>query len=254
MAEIVRKSLINRSALGFWCVNAVQGCSHGCRYPCHAFLNAQRFGRVRDYGEWCVPRPVSNALDLLDKELRKRSRPDRIHLSLTTDPFMMGQPEICELSIRIIERINHCGIPCTILTKGILPIELGDHGRFHPGNIYGISLVSCNESFRKRWEPAASTYAKRIESLRVLHERGCLTRVQIEPYPTPTVVEQDVRLILCEVGFVDSVYFSGWNYNTWVVRSTNTSVYYASQARIVRRFCCERGIDCEVGCERMPNG
>jgi hypothetical protein len=33
METIERKTLLNKSGLGFWCINAVQGCSHGCRYP-----------------------------------------------------------------------------------------------------------------------------------------------------------------------------------------------------------------------------
>ncbi len=35
MEQIRRKSLLYRSGLGFWCVNHVQGCAHGCRRLVH---------------------------------------------------------------------------------------------------------------------------------------------------------------------------------------------------------------------------
>jgi DNA repair photolyase len=52
METIRRKSLLYRSGLGFWCVNPVQGCAHGCRYPCYASLMARRYGRARDEADW----------------------------------------------------------------------------------------------------------------------------------------------------------------------------------------------------------
>jgi DNA repair photolyase len=99
METITRKSLIYKSGLGFYCLNHVQGCSHGCRYPCYAFSMAKHYGRAANYGEWRRPKLAANALELLDKELpRLRTKAARIssgedfriHLCLTTDPFMVG--------------------------------------------------------------------------------------------------------------------------------------------------------------------
>ena len=64
---------------------------------------------------------------------------------------MMGHPEVGALSLAIIERINQSGISCSILTKGVLPDELANRPRFPADNVYGISLVSLDESFRRRW-------------------------------------------------------------------------------------------------------
>lgn len=247
MDTIERKSLINKSGLGFWCVNAVQGCAHGCRYPCHAFLLARRYGRVSDYAAWRVPKLVGNALRLLDTELRRKRGIDCVHLSLTTDPFMVGYPEVSELSLRIIERVNAAGIPCSILTKGILPPELSDTRRFHPDNTYGISLVSLDEAFRSKWEPGASPYAVRIEAARALHRSGRRTRVHIEPFPTPVFVKQDVGALLARVDFVEHVYFGGWNYNAMARDFEGCAAFYEDQARAVRRFCEARGIACDLG-------
>jgi len=52
-----------------------------------------------------------------------------VHLCFTTDPFMCGYEEIKTMSLTAIEKLNASGIKCTVLTKGLLPIELA---RFLP--------------------------------------------------------------------------------------------------------------------------
>jgi DNA repair photolyase len=244
---IERKTLLYKSGLGFYCINHVQGCSHGCRYPCYAYLMAKHHGRVSRYPQWRRPRIVGNALELLDRELKKkRVLPPEVHLCLTTDPFMVGHPEVGAMSLAIVERLNRSGIPCSVLTKGRLPAELADRRRFPCDNTLGISLVSLDEGFRREWEPGAAPYAERIAALRRLHDTGCRTLAHIEPYPTPSIIVQELSEILAEVKFVDHVLFGGWNYSSRVKQDRGTEAFYRSQRSIVRRFCAEHGIDCEV--------
>jgi DNA repair photolyase len=244
---IERKSLLYKSGLGFHCINHALGCSHGCRYPCYAFLMARRHGRVRDYAEWRRPRIVGNALALLERELdKKRVAPSRVHLCLTTDPFMVGHPDVGALSLAIVERLNRSAIPCSLLTKGRLPVELADCRRFPCDNMHGISLVSLDEGFRREWEPGAAPQAARIAALRRLHEAGRRTLVHIEPYPTPSIFGQDLSRILTEVGFVDQIFFGGWNYSSRVSQDGADAAFYLRQSSTVRRFCAQHGIDCEL--------
>jgi DNA repair photolyase len=241
---VLRKSLLNESALGFLCVNHVQGCSHGCLYPCYAFSMAKGYGRARDYAEWTGPKLVGNAEELLAKELaRLKQKRDFVQLCLTTDPFMFGQPEVADLSLRLIEMINAAGIAVSILTKGLLPIELADRARFPADNVHGISLVSLSEDFRGRWEPGAAPFAERIGALRALSEAGRATLVHMEPYPTPNVIEQDLGAVLEEIGFVDSLYFGGWNYSRLTKAFPGRAGFYEECAREARRFCRERGME-----------
>ena len=243
METIVRKSLLNKSALGFWCVNHVQGCAHGCRYPCYAFMMARSYGRAKDYEDWTRPRIAAGAAELLSRELeRKRVKPDRVHFCLTTDPFMFRYPEVESLSLELIGLVNARGIPCSVLTKGILPGQLADRVRFPCDNIYEISLVSLDEGFRRRWEPGASPYAERIEALRRLHEAGRATGAHIEPYPMPAIAPQELGELLAAVGFVDRIYFGGWAYNSKASPGGKADPFYEEQAAIARRFCAGRGI------------
>lgn len=248
MESITRKKLLYKSGLGFLCVNAALGCSHGCRYPCYAFMMGKSYRRTASYEEWCRPRIVANAAELLEKELgRLKVKPDCVYFSLTTDPFMAGYPEVEAMSLKLIEILNAHGIPVSILTKGRLPPELADRGRFPAENTYGISLVSMDETFRAKWEPGAAPYAARIAALRFLHEKGCFTLVHMEPYPTPNIIEQDFSVLLETVGFVDSLFFGGWNYNAAAARFPGRAEFYREKAVLLQRFCREREIALQVG-------
>lgn len=225
---------------GDYTMNHVLGCSHGCLYPCYAFLMAKRFGNIVDYEDWCKPRLVSNTIELLESEIpRLKSKILSVQLCFTTDPFMVGFDEIGALSMEAIKKLNSFGIRCNILTKGLLPIELAEQSSM---NEYGITLVSLSEDYRKRIEPGASPYADRIAALQVLHKRGCLTWVSIEPYPTPNLIQQDLGEILDSVSFVNRIIFGRTNYNKETSAFPTHREFYNKQADIVTQFCEKRGI------------
>ena len=76
MKSITRKTMLYKTGVeyGDYTMNHVLGCAHGCKYPCYAFLQKKRFGRVSSYEEWIEPKIVSNTLDLLDIEIPKLKR------------------------------------------------------------------------------------------------------------------------------------------------------------------------------------
>lgn len=225
---------------GDYAMNYVQGCAHGCKYPCYAMGIAKRTGKVKDYAEWTTPKIVSNTLNLLDKEIPKLKGKIRdVQLCFTTDPFMYNFPEVSELSIKVIERLNAAGIKAVVLTKGLLPPELADLDRI---NEYGISLVSLDESFRAEYEPGAAPYQDRIASLYKLHKLGCQTWVSIEPYPTPNIVSQSLEDILTSVAFVNKIVFGRLNYNSKVGEYKDFQSFYNEATEQVIRFCKSMGI------------
>jgi DNA repair photolyase len=234
---ITRKTLIYKTDVeyGDYTINHVQGCSHGCNYPCYAMLMAKRFGRIKTYEEWCKPKIVKNALELLDKEIPKyKNKVQSIHLCFSTDPFMYGYPEIAKMSIEIIKKLNAEGIKCTALTKGLLPKALA---KFSKENEYGITLVSLDEKFRKKIEPFSAPYEKRIAALKDLHDAGCKTWVSIEPYPTPNIIQQDFAAILKSISFVDKIIFGKLNYNTLASKYKEAKVFFNKLSQQVIDFC-----------------
>lgn len=243
---ITRKSMLYKTGVeyGDYTMNHVQGCSHGCMYPCYAFLMAKRFGRVSSYEEWCQPLLVSNTLELLDKEIpRLRKKIKSVQLCFTTDPFMYGYDDICSMSIKAIDRLNAAGVPCVVLSKGVLPSELSERSQ---ENRYGITLISLDEEFRRKVEPGAAPYADRIAALKQLHDAGCKTWASVEPYPTPNLVQQDVIAALSEISFVDKIVFGRTNYNKLVSAYPHVKDWYNEQVERVTSFCDEHEIECYI--------
>lgn len=242
MNTIERKSMLYKTGVeyGDYTMNHVAGCSHGCKYPCYAFLMAKRFGKVKNYEEWLEPALVSNTLDLLKKEIpRLKHKIKSVQLCFTTDPFMIGYPEIEKMSLDSIKLLNFNGIKCTALTKGLLPKELAGMSK---ENEYGITFVSLDENYREKIEPGASPYAERLASLKYLHNQGCKTWVSIEPYPTPNLIEQNLLPILEAVSFADKIIFGRTNYSKEITSYKNHKEFYNEQANIVIDFCKKRSI------------
>lgn len=240
MKKITRKTLLYQSGVEYadFCLNHVEGCSHGCRYPCYAYMMKKRCGIVKSYEEWCQPKIVSNALELLDKEIPKyKARIKYVHLCFSTDPFMHNQEQVKDLSLKIIDRLNMNGICCTVLTKGVYPKELAEKNGYSLHNEYGITLVSLNEDFRKKFEPNSASFKDRIKSLKNLHDKGFKTWVSMEPYPTPNLIKQDLMKILEEVSFVDKIIFGRLNYSVKSSEFKYTKEFYNNLALYVIKFC-----------------
>ena len=241
MEKILRKTMLYKTGVeyGDYTINHVQGCAHGCKFPCYAMMMAKRFGKAKTYEEWCEPKLVSNALEILDEEIpRLKDKINSVQLCFSTDPFMYGYNEVSNLSIEIIKKLNAAGIKCTVLTKGVLPIKLS---QFSPENEYGITLVSLDEGFRREMEPNTAPYQERINALRALHDAGCKTWVSIEPYPTPNFIEQDLNEILESIAFCDKIIFGRLNYNKKVSEYRDYKAFFNRLSEQVIAFCEANG-------------
>lgn len=246
MRTLNRKSMLYKTGVeyGDYTMNHVHGCSHGCKYPCYAYLMARRFGKVKTYAEWVEPAIVSNTLELLEKEIpRLKDKIKSVQLCFTTDPFMVGYPEIEEMSLASIRKLNDAGIKCVVLTKGILPIQLADYSR---ENEYGITLVSLDEQYREEVEPGAAPYVDRLRALRALHDAGCKTWISMEPYPTPNLMNQDLSEILEAVRFTDRIIFGRANYNKLVTDYKDHKDFYNICANQVIDFCVKNQIQYHI--------
>lgn len=246
MKTIQRKSMLYKTGVeyGDYTMNHVMGCSHGCKYPCYAFLMSKRFGKVSSYQDWLEPCLVSNTLEILDKEIpRLKKKIKSVQLCFTTDPFMYGYDEIKMMSLAAIRKLNDAGIKCTVLTKGLLPLELA---QLSHENEYGITLISLNEEYRKRAEPGAASYHDRLTALLALHEYGARTWVSIEPYPTPNLIKQDLLEILDAINFSDRIIFGRTNYNKEITAYSSHKAFYDQQATTVIEYCNSHNIQYHI--------
>lgn len=257
---IRRKSLLYKTKVeyGDWTINHIIGCRHGCRFPCYAMMMAKKFGWVKDYEDWRKPRIAVNAIELLEREIPKYEDEIKhfVHLCFMSDPFMYDFdkknliPEIKEMTLKIIEKLNKEGIRVTTLTKGFYPDEILDKKRFLQTNEYGITLVSLNEDFEREYEPYSAPYEKRIESLKKLAKAGLKTWVSMEPYPTPRLPRlentgaEKIDKILERIKFVKKIVFGKLNYSrlnyyngSYSQVYGNGDDFYKEMAQKVINFC-----------------
>jgi len=249
LPRITRKSLLYRTRVeyGDFCINHVEGCSNGCKYPCYAMMMKIRCGIIKNYNEWIKPKIVGNAMELLEKEIsRYRDQINFVHLCFTTDPFMYRQREVIDLTLKIIQRLNRDGIRCTVLTKGVYPKVLANTKKYSRGNVYGITLVSLDKNFERKLEPFSASFKDRAKSLKYLHNKGLKTWVSMEPYPTPNLVRQDLLEILKRISFVDKIIFGKLNYNVKSSQFIGNKKFYQDCANTVIQFCEDREIEYHI--------
>ncbi len=247
---VKRKSLMNQTKVeyGTYAINHIECCSHGCKYPCYANLMSRSWGKIKNYEEWLHPKIVENALDILENEIRQcKENIPFVHLSFMTDPFMYdalnkrNYKHIKELTLKIIEKLNKNNIKVTVLTKGLLPSELKSERKYSRKNEYGITLVSLNQDFKKKFEPFSAPFDERIETLRKLHDIGCKTWTSIEPYPTPNIIKQDIDEILNKISFVDKIIFGKINYNRKSSNFEENEEFYKKTTIKIIEFCKKNG-------------
>lgn len=246
MKTITRKTMLYETGVeyGDYTMNHVQGCAHGCNFPCYAFLMKKRFGQVKTYEDWLEPKLVSNTLELLEREIpRLKKKIQSVQLCFTTDPFMYGYPEVEQMSIAAIKKLNSAGIKCTTLTKGITPASVAELSK---ENEYGITLISLDEKYREKMEPGAAPYKDRLAALRALHDVGCKTWISMEPYPTPNLIEQNLGELLEAVSFADKIIFGRTNYSKEVSSYKGHKDFYNKLAAEVIDFCEKRGIQYHI--------
>ena len=239
MQTVIRKSLLYRTAVeyGDYTVNHIEGCAHGCNYPCYAMRMSMRFGRVKSYKEWIKPKLVGNAIELLEHEIpRFKTKIKFVHLCFMSDPFMYGYPEVSQMSLQIIKLLNDNGIPVTTLTKGLYPSTLINCAS-NPENEYGITIVSIMSEYQKRFEPFSAKWYHRIRSLELLGKKGAKTWVSMEPYPTPNIIRQNISEILDRVSFTNKIIFGRLNYNSCSTGYENHKEYYNERCCQIREFC-----------------
>ena len=233
--------------------NHVLGCSHGCKYPCYAQMIALRFGRIKTAKEWISPIIKENALNEVKKDIKRlKGNIKEIHLCFMTDVFMYHQPEVIKLSLQIIKELKKNNIRFKTLTKGETPYEdIIEIEKIKPdlelfedqiSNSYGISLVSLNEDFRKKWEPNACEYEKRINSLEKISEAGLDTYVYMEPFSPEDVDFNDFTTLLSRIKFVNKIIFGSWQYNK--IKSDKSK--YSEYVKYFKEFCDIQKIEYKI--------
>jgi DNA repair photolyase len=196
--------------------NVAYGCKNCCEY---CYIPYTKKGEIRF--------PKQNPRELIWKQLENGLKPEGVFLSFHTDPFIEDN---LSKTIQVLDLLLSRNIKVAILSKV---------DTFWDRNIRtGMTIVSDNDDFSKRFEPNAKPFSFRLKSLLDAHANGFYTWVSIEPYPTPNKFEQSFSDLLSKIDFVDFMIFGKWNYD----KTTNDREFYSRIVAMFNRYCAEQGI------------
>jgi DNA repair photolyase len=174
--EIEAKSILSKSQVYDYALNAYVGCQHECLY-CYAKFMKRFTGHREPWGRFLDVK--INAPELLAREVKKK-RKGRVWISGVCDAYQPLEKKY-QLTGRCLEILVEHGWPITIQTKS--PLVLRDLAVLHKSadSEVGFTITTADEKVRRIFEPGAPPVAKRVEALGILHAEGIRTFVMIAP-------------------------------------------------------------------------
>jgi DNA repair photolyase len=201
--EIAAKTILSKSQIYDYALNAYVGCQHGCLY-CYAKFMKRFTGHPEPWGAFVDVK--INAAELLAREV-KRKRKGRVWISGVCDAYQPLEKKYL-LTGRCLEILVEEGWPVTIQTKSPLVLrDLAVLKRSADAEV-GFTITTADEKVRRIFEPGAPPVAARVEALGILHAEGIRTFVMIAPLlPHAEGLADMLR------GRVDHVLIDRYNYH-----------------------------------------
>lgn len=237
--EIQAKSILSKSQVFTYALNAYTGCEHACSY-CYARFMKRFSGHREAWGQFVDVKV--NAPELLKKEVHTK-KPGKVWVSGVCDPYqpLEAQYQITRRCLQILAE-NHW--PVVIQTRS--PLVLRDMDVFGKDFDVGLSIATADDHIRQLFEPNAPPISKRLDALRKMHQTRIKTYAMIAPI-LPGVEELPDLL----VGEVDYVILDRMNYHhaDWVYRKYNlqdkmTDEYFQRTVDSLTATFTEYGIRC----------
>jgi DNA repair photolyase len=174
--EIEAKSILSKSQIYDYALNAYVGCQHRCLY-CYAKFMKRFTGHREPWGDFVDAK--INAPELLAEELRKKRKKGRVWISGVCDPYQPLEKKY-RLTRRCLEILINNNWRFTIQTKS--PLVVRDINLLRKADCeVGFTIATADERIRAIFEPGAPPIAKRVEALGILHSEGIATFVMIAP-------------------------------------------------------------------------
>jgi len=208
--EVNARTILSKSKVSDYTINAYVGCEHGCTY-CYARFIKRFTGHKEEWGEFIDVKV--NAPSLLEREV-KRKRVGKVWISGICDPFQPIERKY-ELTKRCLEILLKHGWPVTIQTKSPLALRDIDLLRNYEKIEVGFTITTADDEIRRIFEPKAPPIEERVKALEKLHFAGIKTFVMIAP-----LLPRAEGLVAQLSGKVDYVLIDRMNYHyaDWVYR------------------------------------
>jgi len=204
VTEVQAKSILNKSKIYDYCVNAYTGCTVNCAY-CYARLFMGRYsGHSEPWGSFVDVK--INAPELLRKQL-ERAKPGTVWISSVCDAYQRLEATY-KLTRRCLEELLKKQFPVNIQTKSALvQRDLDLFVQFKDIDV-GFTITTEDERISRLFERGASSVRERVEALAQIHARGVRTFV----FVGPLLPGNPARLVELLQGKVDRVLIDRMNY------------------------------------------
>jgi len=202
--EVEAKSVLNKSKIYDYCVNAYTGCQVGCRY-CYARLFIPRYsGHAEPWGTFVDVKV--NSPDVLRRQLRHGKR-GQVWVSSVCDCYQPLEAKY-RLTRRCLEALLEARWPVRVQTKSVLALRDLDLFRQFSDLEVAFTIATDDGRMARLFEPGASPVSERIAALGSLHEAGVRTMAFIGPI----LPGDPAKLAAALAGKVDHVLVDRMNY------------------------------------------
>jgi DNA repair photolyase len=241
--EINAKSILSKSKIYEYTINAYTGCQHACTY-CYARFMKRITGHIEPWGQFIDVK--INAPELLRKEIVKKPR-GSVWMSGVCDAYQPLERKY-ELTRKCLEILVAHNWPIAIQTKS--PLVLRDMDLLsNGGNIeVCLTVTTADEKIRRIFEPNAPPIESRIKALDELHRAGIKTFAMIAP-----MLPGAEGLAALLSGKIDHVLIDRMNYrySDWVYRkhhleaAMSNEFFFRTTKQLASAFEIQ-GINCHV--------
>ncbi len=246
VTEVRAKSILNKSKIFDYCLNAYTGCQVSCRY-CYARLFIPRYsGHSEPWGTFVDVKV--NAVEILRRQLVRAKR-GTVWVSSVCDPYQPLEKSF-QLTRQCLAELAARQFPVNIQTKSALVLrDLDLIEKFEDIEV-GMTITTDDERLARIFEPGASPVEARIEALGVLRARGIRTFA----FLGPLLPGNPVRLLEKLEGKVDRILVDRMNYLPTIapfyrklkMEEAMTERFFHSQAQALAGQAARVGIPTEI--------
>ena len=201
--EIQAKSILNKSQIYDYAVNAYVGCAHNCSY-CYARFMKRFTGHAEAWGSFVDVKV--NAPELLAREVVRKKK-GRVWMSGVCDAYQPLEKKY-QLTRKCLGILVQHDWPVTIQTKSPLVLRDLDILKQSSDVEVGFTITTADDKMRKIFEPNAPPVKERLEAVAKLHAEGISTFVMIAP-----ILPGAEGLVKALAGKVDHVILDRLNYH-----------------------------------------
>ncbi len=241
--EVFARSILSKSKIYEYTINAYTGCQHACTY-CYARFMKRTTGHIEPWGEFVDVK--INAPELLQKEIKKKSR-GRVWISGVCDAYQPLEAKY-KLTRKCLEILVAHDWPITIQTKSPLVLRDMDLLRKASQIEVGLTITTADDNIRQLFEPNAPPIQARIKALDQLHQAGIRTFAMIAPMLPGAGQLADVLSGKVDYVLIDRMnyHYSYWVYRKYNLETAMSDEFFHRTAKELADAFEKQGIDCQI--------